>query len=210
MKSIHQAAALLTACAAIGSAQAALTARDLDGVATTAEAYYDSTLNITWLADWNYAKTSGQDADGVMTWSQAVTWAANLTVGSYTNWRLPASNYSGCHGYNCAGAGQEFGSLWYATLGNAAGALTNSGGFTNLQLDWYWTAEDISMSHAGLWSMNLGYLGDQVKFDNRYVVAVHAGDIGGEVVPADVPEPGSLVLAGLAIALLGATTRRRR
>ena len=34
---------------------------------------------MTWLADANYAKTSGYDADGLMDWQSAMDWAANLS-----------------------------------------------------------------------------------------------------------------------------------
>ena len=50
---------------------------------------YDDDRDITWLADANYAMTSGYDADGMMTWSEAMTWAGNLNYGGYTDWRLP-------------------------------------------------------------------------------------------------------------------------
>jgi hypothetical protein len=50
---------------------------------------YDSDLNITWLQDANYARTSGYDADGLMTWLAATTWAANLSYGGFDDWRLP-------------------------------------------------------------------------------------------------------------------------
>lgn len=56
---------------------------------------YDDALNVTWLQDANYAKTSGYDADGGMSWGSAVTWAANLSFYdsvrnvTYTDWRLP-------------------------------------------------------------------------------------------------------------------------
>ena len=56
-----------------GAAQAALQGRDLNGSAASFEAYYDTVLDITWLADANYAQTSGYDADGRMTWSNATT-----------------------------------------------------------------------------------------------------------------------------------------
>ena len=36
-------------------------------------AYYDNVANLTWLADANAAKTSGYDADGRMTWADAIT-----------------------------------------------------------------------------------------------------------------------------------------
>ena len=50
---------------------------------------YDDILNVTWLQYANYAMTSGYDADGLMTWSEAVTWASNLSYGGHTDWRLP-------------------------------------------------------------------------------------------------------------------------
>jgi hypothetical protein len=56
---------------------------------------YDDVLNITWLQDANYAKTSGFDATGNMTWNQASNWVANLVYHDsvrdvdYSDWRLP-------------------------------------------------------------------------------------------------------------------------
>ena len=73
-------AGLLTA----GAAQAALVDRG-GGM------LYDDVLNITWLQDANYAKTSGYDADGLMNWSGAKAWADSLVYGGYSDWRL-ASN----------------------------------------------------------------------------------------------------------------------
>lgn len=82
----------LTPAAAEGTWRNTLQGRDLDGSLATIEAYFDTALNITWLADTNYAKTSGYDADGLMTWSDANAWAASLSLGGYTNWRLPKVN----------------------------------------------------------------------------------------------------------------------
>lgn len=53
------------------AANATLLGRDLDGNASTAEAFFDTVLNITWLGDANYARTSGYDADGYMNWMAA-------------------------------------------------------------------------------------------------------------------------------------------
>ena len=52
---------------------------------------YDDVLDITWLQDANYAKTSGHDADGAMTWFEANIWANNLVYQGFENWRLPST-----------------------------------------------------------------------------------------------------------------------
>lgn len=96
---------------------------------------YDTDLNVTWLADANYAKTSGYDADGLMTWGQATTWAANLSYYdivrdvTHTGWRLPTTTdigatgcnwaYSGTDcGYNVDPASSEMAHLFMTELGN--------------------------------------------------------------------------------------------
>jgi hypothetical protein len=64
-----------------GSANAALQGRLPATVGgTDYQAYYDTELNITWLADANYAKTSFYDSDGVMTWLQAQDWITSLNT----------------------------------------------------------------------------------------------------------------------------------
>jgi hypothetical protein len=56
---------------------------------------YDDVLDITWLQDANYAQTSGYDADGMMTWYDAIVWAEKLEYYDSvrevtgTDWRLP-------------------------------------------------------------------------------------------------------------------------
>ena len=65
-----------------GTWESSLQGRDLDGNLSTFEAYYDATLNITWLADANAAGTS-------MDWFNANAWAANLDLVGFTAWRLP-------------------------------------------------------------------------------------------------------------------------
>lgn len=127
-----------------GAAHAALEGRDLNGSAGSFEAYYDTELDITWLADANYAKTSGHDATGEMNWTDANAWAAGLSftngVQVFDNWRLPTltpingiglvhvdtSNGSTDTGYNITGPGSahagskasEMAHLFYNTLGN--------------------------------------------------------------------------------------------
>ena len=102
---------------------------------------YDTDLNITWLADANYAQTSGHDADGLMTWGAANSWAAGLNINGITGWRLPTTNpidgttaddvyvsYIGAEdrGHNVSAPGtlyagstaSEMAHMFYNTLGN--------------------------------------------------------------------------------------------
>lgn len=75
---------------------------------------YDDDQNLYWLQDASYAGTS-------MNWYDAMTWANSLTVGGYTDWRLPTTlqpdpscdSQSGSvsYGYNCTGS--ELGNLFY-------------------------------------------------------------------------------------------------
>ena len=90
----------------------------------------DTDLNITWLANANYAKTSGYDADGRMTWSQAQGWIASLNAANhlgYHDWRLPTtlhrhasswSYQSGSVSYGYNSTGSEMAHLYYTELGN--------------------------------------------------------------------------------------------
>lgn len=86
---------------------------------------YDDVLDITWLADANYAHTSGYsltlpsayweagyDSGGAMYGGQAAAWAEQLVYGGYDDWRLPTNNpvhdiaydlgYNLTHSYNYA------------------------------------------------------------------------------------------------------------
>lgn len=73
------------------SANAGLIARTFtDATFGTVDAYYDDVLKITWLKDANFAKTSGYDADGRMTWFTALVWAESLFIGGVGGWRLPS------------------------------------------------------------------------------------------------------------------------
>jgi MYXO-CTERM domain-containing protein len=69
---------------ACGAAQAAL--HDRGG-----GLLYDDVLDLTWLQDANYAKTSGYAAAGSMNWVDAKSWAATLVYAGIGGWRL-ASN----------------------------------------------------------------------------------------------------------------------
>ena len=117
-----------------GTWETTLLARDLDGNLSTAEAYYDTVLKITWLADADYAGVN-------MPWSSAINWAKYLNISGYTGWRLPETNpidgttadddyvsYIGSEdrGFNVSAPGtlyagstaSEMAHLFYNTLGN--------------------------------------------------------------------------------------------
>jgi len=65
---------------------------------------YDSSLNITWLQDANYAKTTGYDSDGAMTWDQDTAWAANLNYDGLTGWRLASARLNGTTTFSTDGS----------------------------------------------------------------------------------------------------------
>ena len=202
---------LIAASLVSGAAHAALEGRDLNGSAGSFEAYYDTDLDITWLADAN--------VNGQMIWDDANTWAANLSftdgISVYDNWRLPtALNQDGtgpCDaGYNCTGS--EMGHLFYSELGGTAlqSILTSAdpdlAKFTNLQAYYYWSATEFAPSTGYAWNfrMNVGSQYASYKSSGFYALAVSPGDVGA------VPEAESwaMLLAGLG--LVGAATRRRR
>ena len=203
-----------------GGAHATLQGRDLNGSADSFEAYYDTDLDITWLADANYANTSGYNAGGTMTWATANTWAASLSftdgVNTYDNWRLPTTlqpdaSCAGQSGYNCAGS--EMGHLFYSELGGTAGQsiLTSAdpdlAKFSNLQAYYYyWSATEWAPYTGNGWYFRF-YDGLQASADKStngfYAFAVRPGDV------AAVPEAQTYALMLAGLGLIGWRARRR-
>ena len=200
--------AALCAFTAFSGAEASLLARNLDGDASTAEAYYDNVRNITWLKNWQAGAgtafdTGASSSDGLMNWNQAMAWANALDLGGYDDWRLPKG--LGCLGYGCSGAGVELGQLWYLTLGNSAGTLSNDGPFDGLTGQTFWLYESPGDTHAMVFMTGVGYQGNDPRTVEYGAVAVHEGDVGTEVVARSVPAPGTLALS-----LLGLVALRRQ
>ena len=110
-------------------------------------AYYDTDADLTWLADANAAQTSGYTgidvlSDGRMTWQAANDWAAQLTVGGVSGWRLantnPVNGTAFNYGFTSNGStdsgrnisrsgtahagsqGSELANLFYNVLGNVS------------------------------------------------------------------------------------------
>jgi len=88
-RSLAAGAACLGALLAAAPATATLVGRDLDLSSPGFEAYYDTSQNITWLADGNYARSAGRAADGLMSFDQARSWASQLDIHGVQGWRLP-------------------------------------------------------------------------------------------------------------------------
>jgi hypothetical protein len=178
-------------------------------------AYYDDVADLTWLADADYAKTSGYSLDGLMNWVDANSWAAGLNVGGNDNWRLAdtlqfdascATQTSGSYGsYGDWCTGSEMGSLFYTALGNVTGKastyLDNKGPFKNIKYHTYWTATQKGSSNTLSFNMGNG----RTEFDNmhltNYAWAVQSGDVA-----KTVPEPSTLAI--FALGIIGLASRR--
>jgi hypothetical protein len=200
---------LLAGMGLASTAEAALVSR-LGG-----DAVYDTDLNITWLADANYAKTSGYHATGLMSWDQATAWVAGLTVDGVTGWRLPtALNADGSRpdlGYNVTGS--ELGHLFYNELGGVAGQdittthNANFNLFNNIQSDVYWSGTEFAFNSELAWffyTFNGSQYYDRAKYDSLYGWAVHSGDV------AAVPEPEEYMMMLVGGCAIWLRTRARR
>ena len=138
---------------------------------------YDSVQRITWLGDANWAKTSGFDPDGEMTWAEARTWTGRLTIGGFSDWRLPITSDETCRGAGCTNS--EMGHLF----GVEGVSSSNSGLFLNVQERQYWSSRSDSSEPEVAWYVHFGD-GDQgatAKSDSHMPWAVRDGDVGSDV-----------------------------
>ena len=217
------------------SANAALSIRDLDGDWSNGhEGVYDDVLDITWLADANYAFTSNYDYDGRMSWADAKSWASDLSFGAFDDWRLPSVRgaiWPDDEGYHDTQT--ELGHLFYVALGNPGNTdidtcfngpeycMTNIAfqdeliqstfSFLNVKRsipseDVYWFSELSFADNAWALSTTDGGQGLNPIWYERYAWAVHDGDIGASPVP--LPAGIYLFLLGL-VSLVGAKLRGR-
>jgi len=212
-----------------GDWETTLQARDIDGDGT-ADAYYDTTLNISWLAD--------ADMIGRVDFSSASSWATSLNVAGVTGWHLPTINIDSCGtdgygdvfwsgggicGYNVQAATSDMAHLHLVTLGNPSAShqvdptLQNTGPFANMQAYGYWFSQDYALnpwsgehvtSEAWRYSFHAGRQDNLDKSALLYAWAVHDGDIGQIAPPVPEPETYALMLAGLA--MMVPLARRRR
>lgn len=189
---------------------------------------YDSTLNVTWLANALPAVGSALDlADGQpwgdLTWDNAMTFAANYShVDSvrhrtWDDWRLPAAApMCGATVFNCSS--NELGHLYYVdfnlpkpyawTSPFAPGRNeANLALFTNLQNAPYWNGELYASDPSNVaWAFSSG--GQQIattRISPNYVMLVRDGDV-----ISSVPEPETYALMLMGMGVLGTVLRRQR
>ena len=184
---------------AAGTAQSALLGRDVNGNAVsgssqTAVFLYDTDFAITWARNANI--------NGLMNWPTAQTWASNLVIGRFDDWRLPTSlNRDGSGPTACPNCTSEMGHLWYAELGNSAGGpMANVGNFQNFQTgSSYWTSTESGLPPTFFAIYFEAFSGGQLRGDKAgaiYALAVRDGDV------LAVPEASSFLLMGLGLIAL--------
>jgi hypothetical protein len=200
------------------------------------QAYYDTVLDITWLVT-TFARYDGSGFDGSadftppplqMTWDDAVSWAADVNIVGYDDWRLPRTTdigatgcipyfmtNNGC-GYNVRSQESELSHLFYETLGNVGkfdeagnvrfdnGWPTNYGPFYDLIGGSFWFETPYAQDESKAWffDMDFGFQGFTSKSDHNFYVVVMDGDIA-----MPVPEPSSSMMMFLGLVSLISVTR---
>ncbi len=186
--------ALLAGLGFTGTSQAALFDRGNGMI-------YDDYSNITWSANANIA--------GRMNWADANTWAANLVLGGYNDWRLPTNLTVVDVGHYESVS--EMGHLFYADLGADGNTLTiytnskNYALFSNIKAySYWWGSEDpTNPNYAWYFPKCAACQGYTDKNNQSYAWAVRPGDV------AAVPVPGAVWLFGSGLMGLLSFTRKK-
>jgi hypothetical protein len=172
---------------------------------------YDTVLDITW-----------SQPDTTRSWDDAKTWAAGLTLGGVSGWRLPYISVAASAGpftgtpVDCNTATElacrdnEFGYMFYHNLSGTNGqSILTSGDpdlalFSSLQSDGYWFGTAFDSDFA--WNFyfdNGGQFRDKLGF-NYHSWAVHSGDI------RPIPVPAAMWLFGSGLlGLIGISKRKK-
>lgn len=168
---------------------------------------------------------------GALHWTAAMNTDGGTGYLGFNDWRLPTmldTGTSGCNfaftgadcGYNVQTGSEvttvysEMASLWYDTLGNLAyndtagnpqpgWGMSNTGPFSNVQSNFYWSGLEYAPDTSNAWYFNAG-VGNQGAYSKGnlfYGWAVRSGDV--------VPVPAAVWLFGSGLLGLLGTARRR-
>lgn len=164
-------------------------------------AYYDPNLDITWAVDANI--------NNLMDWNTAKDWAASLTIGGISGWRLPHADVNAdgtvvdCNGGGAAGcADNEMGFLYWEE-----GITTvDPNPFSDVRSGVYWSGTESGSDPSRAWAFgfNMGNQATNSKTGTNYAWAVRDGDISTVPVPAAV----WLLASGL-VGLIRLSRRRK-
>ncbi len=194
---------------------------------------YDSVLNITWLQDANYAKTSGYTStigfnNGFMTPQESTDWVSQLNYGGFDNWRLPTVGNNPQAGWGIIGG--ELGYMNTVNLGNPnakddgcnnnpSRCLENTGfidgstgeyvSFLNIKSNYWYSDYNPEASAAQGYEMYWTY-----NFDGGVQLSYHSGNrfaawavSDGDISTVPIPAAFWLFSAGL-FGLISVATRK--
>lgn len=207
-----------------GTWETTLQARDFNGDGT-ADAFYDTALNITWMADWNETRGANGAVEGFQHWGAAVAWAAGLNIHGTTGWRLPSvtdTGPPGCDfstaggtdcGYNLDTSTGEMAHMFYVTLGNkslctpgdavcaaidyqAGYGLSNTAHFVDMQPYVYWTGTSYAPDSGEAWVFSNSVGAQSPTPTGTGWYSVAVHD--GDVTAVAEPQALAMMLAGLA------------
>lgn len=165
--------------------------------ATKCAMFYNTTLDITILNDWNIG-AGFWSATAAAGSAQALAASAGAAQTAFTGWFLPAGN-----GISGAGALNQYRSIWNDVGSSLAGLQAQ---FDGVQRALYWSSTESAAFPDFAWFF-LTTNSSQVaalQLDTRYAVAVRPGDVA-----ASVPEPQTLALVLMALGAAVVARKRR-
>lgn len=164
--------------------------------ATKCTYFFDTTLGITILNNWNIGSGSWS-ASAAPGSAQALAASAGFAASALTGWLLPTGD-----GNAAPGAQNQYTSIWNSVGASFAG-LSNQ--FDGVQLKVYWSGTAYAGFPTAAWDFNAdgGFQPGQFKGDSQYVVAVRLGDI------APVPEPQTYAMLLMGLGALTWAVRKR-
>ena len=168
------------------------------GGTTKCTSFYDSTLNITILNNWNIGSGIWDgSASPSATSAQGIAGTAGFNATGLSGWVLPTGN-----GDALPGATNQYLSIWYDVGGSFQG-LRNQ--FDGVQTEVYWSGTEYREDYAWLFDTTNGNQNYEDKRAVFFAVAVRSGDVAD----AQIPAPATLTLLGLGLAGIGAARRKQ-